>query len=134
MTIHQGGPPSTPTITGPSQGKPRVTYTYTFNGTVSDGETICYYIDWGDNTSSGWIGPFESGQLQTANHSWAKKGVYLIRIKAMDCIGVESSWGTLPMNIPISTSIPFPAFWMRVFERVSNAFPFIQYLLDSIGN
>jgi len=134
MTIHQGEPPSTPIITGPSQGKPGVTYTYMFNGTVSDGETIWYYIDWGDNTSSGWIGPFESGQLQTAHHSWAKKGAYLIRIKAKDHNDLESSWGTLPMNIPISTSISFPAFWMRVFERFSNAFPFLWYLFDFIEN
>jgi hypothetical protein len=129
ITIFQNVPPSTPLITGPLEGKPGIIYTYEFMATVNEGDTISYYIDWGDNTSSGWIGPYLSGAEQTVNHSWAKKGTYIIKIKAMDCLGIESDWGTLKVKIPKSYNIPFLQSWMRLLERFPNAFPILRYVL-----
>jgi hypothetical protein len=129
ITIVQGGPPSTPWIDGPSPGKPRITYTYEFNATVSVGDTILYFIDWGDNTNSGWIGPYLSGEVENANHSWAKRGTYPIKIKAKDGLGQESAWGTLPVKIPKTYTIPFLKFWERIFERFPHAFPLLRFLL-----
>jgi hypothetical protein len=130
ITIVQNEPPSTPLITGPSEGKPGIIYTYEFMATVNEGDTISYYIDWGDNTSSGWLGPYLSGAEQTVNHSWAKKGTYIIKIKAMDCLGIESGWGTLKVKIPKSYNIPLLQFWMMLLGRFPNAFPILHFLLD----
>jgi hypothetical protein len=129
ITIVQGGPPSTPWITGPSPGKPRTTYTYEFNATVTVGYTIFYFIDWADDSNSGWIGPYSSAEIGTANHSWAKRGTYLIQIKAMDCLGQESAWGTLPVKIPLSSTIPFLRFSEILLERFPNAFPLLRILV-----
>jgi hypothetical protein len=129
ITIVQNQPPTTPWITGPSPGKPRIVYTYEFHANVTVGDTVFYFIDWGDNTNSGWIGPYVSGAVGSANHSWEKRGTYQIKIKAMDCLGQESDWGTLPVKIPYSSSAPFQQFWVRIVERFSNAFPILRFLL-----
>ena len=39
-----------------------------------DGHNIYYYVDWGDNTTSGWLGPYISGTQIHLTHSWSEKG------------------------------------------------------------
>ena len=108
-------PPSAPKIRGP-HGKPRVknslfakplpktlpkpgTYNYTFNATDPENEDVYYYIEWGDGTCSGWIGPFLSGEEITCNHTWTYKGKYMIKAKAKDIYDQEGPWGE--QSIPI---------------------------------
>jgi hypothetical protein len=103
-------PPTAPKIHGP-HGKPRAknllfaipfpkpipkpgTYNYTFNATDPENENIYYFIDWSDGTSSGWIGPFPSGEEITCNHTWIKKGTYLVMAKAKDIYDQKGPWGT----------------------------------------
>ena len=38
-----------------------------------NGDAIFYYIDWGDNTYSGWLGPVPSGVTSHQNHSWVRE-------------------------------------------------------------
>ena len=73
-------PPATPIIEGPSSGKPGTSYTYTFiTGLDPDGDDVSYYIEWGDNTSSGWTGFIPSGPPgYSESHSWTLKGTYTI--------------------------------------------------------
>jgi hypothetical protein len=59
--------------------------------------------DWGDGTTSEWLGPFNSGVTMSVNHSWSTKGTYQIRAKAKDTNGAESNWSdpfsvTMPQN------------------------------------
>jgi len=42
---------------------------------------------------------------------------------------MESDWKTLQVKMPISNHIPFQQFWMKLFERFTNAFPILRYLL-----
>ncbi len=93
-------PPLTPTITGPTTGRINTAYEYTFNAVDPDGDDIYYYVDWGDNTNSGWIGPYESGESITLSHSFSLKGTYTIRVKARDTSGAESNWGQLIVTMP----------------------------------
>jgi len=51
-----------------------------------------YYIDWGDSTTSGWIGPFSSGVIVSQEHAWVSSGSYEIQAKAKDWHGAESNW------------------------------------------
>jgi hypothetical protein len=56
VTITDNNLPDIPEITGPGEGKPGNPYLYNFIAGDLDGHTISYYVDWGDNTSSGWVG------------------------------------------------------------------------------
>ena len=49
-----------------------------------DGDNVYYYIDWGDGTSSGWIGPYEPGETVCISHVWSDEGTYQIKAKAKD--------------------------------------------------
>jgi len=122
-------PPHPPTITGPASGNAKTTYTYTFTTMDPDGDNVSYFVDWGDNTASGWLGPYPSDVEQSASHSWSKKGTYTIRIKAKDTWGAESDWGTLGVHMPLSYEPPHSRFFEWLFERFPNAFPILRYLL-----
>jgi len=85
-------PPVTPIVDGPTTGKPGESYDYTFTSLDSNGDKILYFIDWGDNTTSGWIGPFPSGVALKREHTWSYKGSYIIKAKTKDHHGAESNW------------------------------------------
>ena len=102
VAYSENNPPETPSITGPTSGKAGETYTYTFVTTDSDGDNVYYYIDWGDNTTSGWLGSYASGVEKTASHTWSQQGTYTIKIKAKDILDAESDWGTLDVVMPLN--------------------------------
>jgi len=85
-------PPEIPVIDGPTTGKPGKSYEYTFTASDSNGDKILYSIDWGDNTTSGWIGPFPSGVELKREHTWSEKGSYIVKAKTKDNHGAESNW------------------------------------------
>jgi len=92
-------PPLTPTITGSKTGKPGEELEYNIKTTDPDGDDVYYYIDWGDNTTSDWIGPYKSGEKVTVSHTWNEKGSYTIRVKAKDIYDTESDWCLFKMGI-----------------------------------
>ena len=58
-------PPTTPTIAGPTSGKPGVEYDFTFMSIDPDGDDIFYIISWGccgPGQDFHTYGPFESGE------------------------------------------------------------------------
>jgi parallel beta-helix repeat protein len=129
-------PPETPTITGPASGIVRQTYEYTFITTDPNGDNIFYYIDWGDTTNSGWIGPYQSSEQVIVSHTWTIRGTYTIKAKAKDVYNAESDWGLLKIKMPksqIYTTFLFVHFFERLFERFPNAFPILQYLFNIYG-
>jgi parallel beta-helix repeat protein len=97
-------PPITPEISGPSSGKPGTTYTYNISTSDPNGDNVYYYIDWGDNTNSGWLGPYASGVQASATHSWSAQGAYTVKVKAKDIHGAESGWKTLSVTMPLDLS------------------------------
>jgi len=95
-------PPDAPVIDGPTSGKAGIEYNYTFLSVDPNDDDIYYYIDWGDDTNSGWIGPFESGETAIESHTWSEQGTYTISAKSKDTRGAESDWGTLPVTMPLN--------------------------------
>jgi len=80
--------------------------TYKTSSIDQDGEQIYYMFDWGDGTTSDWLGPYESGEIIKAKHSWEEKGTYEVRVKAKDIHYSESSWSDpLPVSMPKTYSI-----------------------------
>lgn len=105
VTILVDRPPNTPTINGPAEGKPGTSYLYKFTTTDPDGDMVYYYINWGDNQTSGWVGPYNSGATALVTHQWSQKGNYTIQAKAKDIVGTESDWGTLDITMPVSVEL-----------------------------
>ena len=125
-------PPNIPTINGPPRGKPGVSYEYTFMSSDPEGTPVWYYIEWGDGTNSGWIGPYTSGHEIIVNHTWNKRGTYTIQAKAKDGYGAESGWGTLSVKMPINNNAvysPLLQLLERFLERYPHAFPILRHLL-----
>ncbi|MGF3554385.1 MAG: PKD domain-containing protein [Thermoplasmatota archaeon] len=113
-------PPNTPTLDGPVKVNKNVPTEYTFSTTDPDGDTVYYYVDWGDGTSTGWI-------TQTvANHTWTKKGKYVITCKAKDEYNAESGTATLSIQVPRTRSIDNLLY--RLFEKYLNAFPLLRLI------
>ncbi len=93
-------PPSAPTIDGPNSGKVGVELCWTVNSIDSDGDDVYYYVDWGDGSNTGWIGPFPSGSPVEVCHTYGVKGLYKIKVKVKDDYNPEGDWVELEVTIP----------------------------------
>jgi M6 family metalloprotease-like protein len=125
---YENQPPNIPTITGQKSGKVNTSYKYDVSTTDPEGGLVYYSIDWGDGSSTGWIGPKQSGSTQEIMHSWAEKDTYSVKVKAKDSFGVESDWGTLTVTMPYSYNKPIPQFLQMLFQRFPTAFPLLRQL------
>jgi glutaredoxin len=121
-------PPNKPVITGPTQGNIEVDYTFNFTATDPDLNQISYYVDWGDDTNTGWLGPYDSGYQLTKTHQWSTKGTYPIQAKVKDIHGFESDWATLSVKMPLKFSFNTP-FLDWLLEQFPRAFPLLRYFL-----
>ncbi len=119
-------PPDKPTITGQTNGNAGKEYKYIITGSDLDGDDIYVIIDWGDNTSSGWLGPYTGNYEISAKHIWDKEGTYTIKAKAKDIYGVESEWGTLEVTMPVNQQFSNV---LRNLERIFSHFPVLEKLL-----
>jgi hypothetical protein len=90
---------------------------------------VYYFIDWGDNTNSGWVGPYLSGDQITQSHTWSTKGTYTLEAKAKDIYGNESDWAILSVKMPYVYN-PILQFLEWLFERFPYAFPILRQLLE----
>jgi len=132
VTVVNDRPPATPTITGPNKGKPGTPYLFTFTSTDPDEDPVYYWIEWGDNTSSGWVGPYSSGSIAAISHTWNTKGTFTIRAKAKDVQNVESDWSTFQVKMPNSLVYEHSSLFVfleQFFAKHPNAFPILQQLL-----
>jgi hypothetical protein len=96
-------PPAKPqTPSGETSGKTGIEYTYSTTTTDPNNHQVYYQWSWGDGTSD-WLGPYPSGQMTVAQHTWTTKGNYQIQVKAKDSYGAETNWSdSLPITIPAS--------------------------------
>ena len=114
--------PEIPVIDGTLDGKIGVEYQYTVLSTDTEEHAVMYFVDWGDGSDTGWIGPYDSGEQVIQSHQWSKKGSYTIKVKARDSYLVESEWGTLVVSMP--TPVPL------LYRMYSWIFDFLLSLLS----
>lgn len=87
-------PPNKPQISGPNSGTIHEVYNYTFFISDPEGDESYLWVDWGDNTTTSWLGPYKSNENVVLNHSWLENGAYQIKAKLRDTFDV-GEWGTL---------------------------------------
>ncbi len=120
--------PSAPIILGKLKGKIETSYDYIFRSISPVGNDIYYQINWGDGKITDWIGPYNSGERITMNHSWSEKGAYTIKARAKDTDNLWGPWGELEVTMPYYFEPQFPLIhWL--LERFPNAFPILRNLL-----
>jgi hypothetical protein len=118
--------------TGPINGGVGKTYTYETSTTDPETDQIYYLFDWDDGTTSGWFGPFNSGDTASADHKWSSQGNYFVKAIAKDENGVISVWSDpLPVSIPKSKAANTP--WFNFLENYPHMFPLLQLLLQRLG-
>ena len=71
-----------------------------FTGSDPDGDTISYFVNWGDGSKSGLQGPYSSGTSIELSHNWSKQGYYTIKAKVFDEHNVDSDWSSLEVSMP----------------------------------
>jgi hypothetical protein len=98
-------PPATPQLTGPTSGVINEEHFYRVATTDPDGDDVYYYVDWGDGTNSGWVGPYTSGLTVTISHIWSEIGVYDVKARAKDIWGARSGWSE-PLVVTITDNTP----------------------------
>ncbi|MCK5112426.1 MAG: hypothetical protein KAQ84_02675, partial [Thermoplasmatales archaeon] len=71
-------------------------YEFTIVTSDSDGDDVYYWVDWGDNSNSGWLGPNPTSVEIITNHTWSQPiSLKFVKVKAKDIYGAESGWGYL---------------------------------------
>jgi len=120
-------PPGAPTIDGPDSGEPGIEYEYIFNSTDPDGDSVMYFIDWGDNNTE-WTEFGDSGEEIILKHTWDKGGEYTIKAKAKDTSDAESNWTYFEVEIP-RTRTTSNTILLQLLERFPNAFLIIRQIL-----
>jgi len=129
VTITDNQPPLAPQITGPHEGAPGTSYLFNFQTTDPQDDNIWYFIDWGDNSTSGWLGPYVSGYTLHIQHAWAEEGNFTVKAKAKDAYGAESDWGYFNIVTPSVYVFSFNLLLKQLFERFPHAFPILRHLL-----
>ncbi|MBO3804013.1 MAG: PKD domain-containing protein, partial [Candidatus Brockarchaeota archaeon] len=128
-------PPNVPaTPSGPSEGFPGTSYSFSTSSTDPEGDQVKYTFDWGDGTTAA-TGFLPSGSTGTLSHSWSRSGQYNVRAKATDANGASSGWSTpftitiqnRPPNAPSAPSGPAAGF-------TSTSYSFATSATDPDGN
>ena len=117
--LEPGSPNKPSRPSGPSNGVPDTIYEYSSSTTDPEGDDIYYLFDWGDGSNTGWMGPYTSGEIVTASHSWSRKGMFKVKVKAKDADNHESSWSDpLSVSIPRNKNILRTSFLEKLKERL----------------
>ena len=113
---------------GLETGKIGENYAYTSSTIDPNNDKIFYMFDWGD-TTSGWLGPYESGIICEANHTWTEKGSYEIKVIAKDINGLVSDWSD-PIEVSMPKSKSYLGNMLQLFfKRIFQNFPFFEKIL-----
>ncbi len=122
---------------GPATGKSGMSYIYSTSTTDNDGDNIYYLFDWGDDTESSWIGPYNSGSTVNASHIWLSKGTFIVKVKAKDDPngdgnlddGTESVWSeSLSVRMPKNKVFDTPL--VQLFKNHPKFVPVLRFLLN----
>ena len=125
--------PSMPSISGPDEGRVETKYEFSFSASSPLSKNLSYFVDWGDWSNTGWIGPYESGEIVVLEHAFLDwppgKKVYTVRVKARDEDDRWSPWGYHEFNRPRNRA-RYNSFCLSLLDRFPNLLSLLRYLLD----
>lgn len=121
--------PDAPIIEGLTTGQTNTEYDYLISAVDHQGDDVYFYVDWGDDTTEGWLGPVNSGEQFEVSHTWKRRGDYIISVKARDTNSNESLWSTLEVSMPKNKQY-IDMFFLRFLEHHSRMFPILRQLLE----
>ncbi|KYK30396.1 MAG: hypothetical protein AYK22_03950 [Thermoplasmatales archaeon SG8-52-3] len=117
-------PPEAPVINGPKTARYNESQSYIFTTTDPDDDFVLYQILWGDGTSEEWIGPFQSDELITVEHTWVEQGTYIIAARAKDIYELVGDWTEFEVEIPRNRQLYF-----NLFRWLFSGFPLIRFII-----
>jgi len=138
ITVSAEAPDIPDTPQGPNWGDKGVLYTFTLNhtqGIASD--LIEYQVDWGDDTDTGWIGPFDEEEPIFLQKKWDTTGDFEVTVKARNIDTFEESDWSEPHLIHIDTleirSISGGMGVSAVIENVGDTSKDVDWAISAIG-
>ena len=122
--------PNKPIIAGPRFFvKPGVEYKYSFKLTDKDDDQMYIFVNFGNENAYIWIGPYNSGETLTLNHTWQKSQFkYDLHVKVKDQFE-EGPWTVIEVRTPRNIINQY-----NFFEKLLERFPILKYLLRNILN
>jgi Peptidase family C25/Propeptide_C25 len=129
VVVTDNTPPDTPTITGETNIKPHISYTYILNGTDDQDQDLLFDIDWGDGNGATGLGPYHSGETVTMMHTWKTRGTYTIKTRTTDTVGAKSEWATIQLVTPTQYQFSLNVFLQHLIERFPHMFTVLRYLI-----
>jgi C1A family cysteine protease len=120
--------PDIPDISGPSRAAPGQELTYTIVTYDPDNE-IYYFVDWGDEDTDGWLGPFDSGEEITITHTYISQGSYELKVKAKNQYDAESPWASFDVTMPRNRKIQLFSLLLKIFEQNPLMQNLLKYLM-----
>ncbi|GAF97296.1 unnamed protein product [marine sediment metagenome] len=67
-----------------------MSYEYSASTTDVEGDALYYQFNWGDDTYSDWLGPYNSGETCIASYQWSEAGMYEVSAVVRDQQGFYS--------------------------------------------
>lgn len=83
-----------------------------------NGDEIYYFVDWGDGTNTGWLGPYRSSEEIIVWHNWSDYGLYYITVQAKDTNNQTSS--VKQGRIILLRERPFAKYTCKVYSSSFN--------------
>lgn len=88
--------PAIPTsVVGPINIDVSANASFKAASTDPDLDELYYQYDWGDGTTSSWVGPFNSGDSSSADNTWDQSGNYDIKVRTKDIWNATTDWSPL---------------------------------------
>jgi hypothetical protein len=87
-------------------------------------------FDWGDGTSSGWLGFYRLSEPCEASKTWKDSGIYEVKVKVRNMMGAESEWSA-PLTIHV-TRFGFLLPILQILIDLRDRFPGLEPLLTAL--
>jgi hypothetical protein len=134
LSIVENEKPVRVKIDGPTWGWGGTKYEFTFESSDPDLHQIYYVVDWDDGERTDPLGPYNSGESISLEHSWKEKGKYWIKAWAIDTMGGESSQATFIFNVLSNGNKQISSNFIinYILERLSARFPLFTQILQNV--
>ncbi len=93
--------PDDPTISsGPTTTTPGASCTFEASAGDQDNDQMYYRWDWGDGSTSEWMGPYSAGAKMNTSHSWNDNGTFDVKVQGKDDWDAQTNWSAVyPVHV-----------------------------------